>query len=145
MISQKKQSGLYFRGAEAQIMACYMATRYPSTKISMITFGAPRIGNQTFASWANALANLRMFRYVYERDLVPRFPANTVAYYHTGHTVQIWKNSKLNDYFHGIGARIYWRHGGCKAAGRTRCTTYKGRPTNWSCKLFICSSFSVVL
>lgn len=80
-----------------------MAVLYPRMKVSMITFGAPRIGGKKFRLWANKLKNIRMFRYVYGRDAVPRISTNSMGYHHTGHTVWI----------HDDMVKIYWLHDGC--------------------------------
>merc|ERR1712038_107524 len=60
-------------GANAHITATYLADKYPGLNVTMINFGAPRVGNINFKSWTEeSLPNLSSWRYVYRNDIVPR-------------------------------------------------------------------------
>lgn len=61
------------------------------TKISLITFGSPRIGNEAFCTGFNQLENVRHWRISNGWDPVTRIPPHAPApidYRHTGH--HIW-------------------------------------------------------
>ena len=77
----------------------------------MISFGAPKVGDEHWRDWANSRKNLRMFSYMFEKDAVPaKFPKSK-AYQHTGHSVLISARKNSNG-----GCFIYFLHYGCDAA-----------------------------
>lgn len=47
-------------------MAAYIADKYSTINVNMITFGAPRVGNEAFKLFAEAKSNLSMWRYSYD-------------------------------------------------------------------------------
>jgi triacylglycerol lipase len=48
------------------------------------TFGQPRVGNNTFAATVQAALGSRIFRFVNDRDIVPRVPLFSTGYCHYG-------------------------------------------------------------
>lgn len=98
-------------------MAVWMAAKYPNMRVTMVTIGAPRLGNDDFKAFSENLNNLSMWRVVYNSDTVARIPPNFIGYEHAGHLYQIDEDSK---------AVIYYRQ-----VGNSK---YEGAPTWWYCK-----------
>ena len=97
----------------------------------MITFGAPRVGNEAFKLFAEAKSNLSMWRYSYDYDIVTRIPTQTaLGFHHAGHTVQIW--SETQEIY------TYWHHIGNEDGGGL----YEGAPWYWYCK-FLSTKFRI--
>jgi hypothetical protein len=48
------------------------------------TFGQPRVGDETFASLLNEKLGVQTFRFVNDRDIVPRVPFYSMGYRHYG-------------------------------------------------------------
>merc|ERR1712038_757754 len=58
---------------------------------TMINFGAPRLGNLAFKLWTEGtLTNMAAWRFVNDRDMVPRIIPQFLGYHHAGHLHQIW-------------------------------------------------------
>ena len=135
MSTELHVTGHSLGGALSMVMASYMAAKYPRVKVTMVTFGAPRVGSKDWRTWANSQKNLRMFRYSYKTDLVARIPPPG-TYHHAGHTIWIWEGSSTPS---NNGSFIYYRHDGCSAAGDRKdfCTQneLKSKPQTWNRKL----------
>lgn len=115
-------SGHSLGGAAAQIMATYFADKYPDMKVTMINFGAPRVGNMAFKEWSeNELDNLACWRFVLQRDLVPRGFPNFMGYYHAGHLFQVYKRN--SEYY----SEVFYRQVGDG-------DMYARAPRSWYCK-----------
>lgn len=56
-------------------------------RTTVITFGAPRVGNRAWANAYNRLLRDRTFRIVNEEDPVPRVPLAVRGFQHVGHEV----------------------------------------------------------
>jgi len=93
-------------GALAQLCAIYLAQVNPDMNVKMINFGAPRIGNQNFAEWADELSNLSAWRFVNDFDTIPRTPANTLGYEHSGHLMDM-KRGRCRAYYRQDGGNGY--------------------------------------
>jgi hypothetical protein len=105
-------------------MATYLADKYQEMKVTMINFGAPRLGNEAFKKWTErTLPNLSAWRYVNRRDIVPRTPIP--GFHHAGH---LFAMNKRN-------AKVYYNQIGKKSE-------YEGAPNHWHCK---CSSIHAVI
>lgn len=87
----------------------------------MISFGAPRVGNEDFKNWSDAKSNLAAWRYVFDYDTAARLPPQSLGFDHAGHTMQIWPG----DY-----TSAYWRHIGNEDNGGQ----FGGAPWYWYCK-----------
>lgn len=61
-------------GALATIAALDLADAYPWASVGCVTFGAPRVGNATFAAHFDARLGARHWRVFHERDPVPMLP-----------------------------------------------------------------------
>jgi len=109
----------YISGALSQIMACYLADKYPNINVTMIGFGNPRVGNEQFKNWSESLSNLAVWRYVNDDDVVTRIPPQNFDFHHAGHTFQLWSNDDK--------ATVYYRHIGDGVQ-------YEGAPSYWYCK-----------
>uniref|UniRef100_A0A914Y461 Fungal lipase-like domain-containing protein n=1 Tax=Panagrolaimus superbus TaxID=310955 RepID=A0A914Y461_9BILA len=86
-------------GAMASLMAATVISTGVLTedKITLFTFGQPRIGDKTFADAFNAM-EIKTFRIVHNRDIIPHLPPlNDSLYYH--HRQEVWYNNDmgLND------------------------------------------------
>lgn len=103
-------------GALSQIMACYLADKYPNINVTMIGFGNPRVGNEQFKNWSESLSNLAVWRYVNDDDVVTRIPPQNFDFHHAGHTFQLWSNDDK--------ATVYYRHIGDGVQ-------YEGAPSYW--------------
>ncbi|KAI8324896.1 alpha/beta-hydrolase [Martensiomyces pterosporus] len=74
-------------GAQASLAAADFVFRYPTlkTKVSLYTFGQPRVGNPVFANWMDR-QDFPVFRVVHRTDLVsqlpPQVPIKAVEYQH---------------------------------------------------------------
>lgn len=86
--------------------------------VTMINFGAPRLGNEAFKEWTEGnLSNLATWRYVYKSDSVPRILSRRLGYVHAGHLVQLSEDRSA----------IYYRQVGDGIK-------FKGAPWTWYCK-----------
>jgi len=61
----------------------------PPDAVSLVTFAAPRVGNDVFAEFLRARLAPRIHRVVFADDLVPRLPPAELGYAHVG-TVHHW-------------------------------------------------------
>jgi hypothetical protein len=106
-------------GSNAHIMAVYLSDKYPNMKITMLNFGAPRVGNEAFKKWSEStLVNLSAWRYVNDHDMVPRMIPNSFGYDHAGHLFQIWEGDYTEVFYRQVGngsnyagAPWYWYYG----------------------------------
>jgi len=108
-------------GAANSILASVAFARaLPHKQVETINFGSPRTGSDEFRQYANSFSNLKIWRVVHRRDLVPRLPISRDSLWdywkHTGHTVQ------LND----KGAAAYYLHHGDAKLN------YVGVPHDWN-------------
>ena len=62
------------RAARAYTQAYELAKLYPSRRMSLVTFGAPRAVNKTFAKAVKRLPNMLCYRVVNNTDAVTRVP-----------------------------------------------------------------------
>jgi len=97
-------SGHSLGGALASLAAMSLKANFPSTNVTLYTYGQPRTGNSNFADWVNSEIGNNVFRAVHTFDGVPtiiptgELPAfqkqNTdkrdVGYRH--HGVEYWQN-----------------------------------------------------
>jgi len=93
-------------GALAQVCATYLASVNPDINVKMISFGAPRVGNENFAEWANELPNLSAWRFVNDWDTIPRTPLNSQGYSHAGHLMDM-KTGRCSAYYRQGGGSGY--------------------------------------
>ena len=54
----------------------------------LVTFGSPRVGNWTFAKFANG-AVPEYLRWVNNEDIFTKYPLNLLGYYHCGHAMYL--------------------------------------------------------
>jgi predicted lipase len=100
-------------------MAVYLSDKYPNMKITMLNFGAPRVGNEAFKKWSEStLVNLSAWRYVNDHDMVPRMIPNSFGYDHAGHLFQIWEGDYTEVFYRQVGNG----------------SNYAGAPWYWYCK-----------
>ncbi|ORC90252.1 lipase [Trypanosoma theileri] len=86
-------------GAMAVLAAADFASQgYPDVmhppKFELYTFGAPRVGNNAFASWVSALfcrGRHKSYRITNNQDVVPHLPPMFSGFEHTGG--EVWYNS----------------------------------------------------
>ena len=117
-----------------------MADKYPDMKVTVINFTGPRVGNQEFKDWSEAKSNLAVWRYVYNRDIVPRLGPMSAGYRDAGQTFQIWP---YIPFYRPKGySEIYYRHVGNGGS-------YVGAPNSWYLgtgkkynTALVCTSFS---
>ncbi|CAE6435544.1 unnamed protein product [Rhizoctonia solani] len=68
-------------GAISLLDAVYLKTQMPGTKLKVVTYGQPRVGNPEFASWVDA--NLSdVSRINNEKDIVPIVPGRGLGFAH---------------------------------------------------------------
>ncbi|KJA19613.1 hypothetical protein HYPSUDRAFT_44174 [Hypholoma sublateritium FD-334 SS-4] len=66
-------------GAIAIISTGYLSLNLPSTTtIKTVTYGAPRVGNEAFVTWVNALSD--MTRINNKKDIVPIVPGRSLGF-----------------------------------------------------------------
>lgn len=87
-LQEKYPGGLLFTGhsmgAAIASIALVHLTRFPAfSKSSLVTFGSPRVGNDKFADYLNAIIYGKNFRVTYKSDPVPRVPSHP-EYQHVG-------------------------------------------------------------
>ena len=84
-------------GAAATLFASLLA-RSPSVRVTLVTFGSPRVGDAAFARWLASLDNLRHHRVQNELDLVTRVPywMPWPSTYKHSQTYHVWlRNGKV--------------------------------------------------
>ena len=83
-------------GAALSILCgVYLSLQRPTTEITVENFGSPRVGNDHFKNWANAIPNLVIWRFVQGNDLVTHVPLALMNYSHVGHLFHLCKDSKV--------------------------------------------------
>ena len=75
----------YKGAAKAHLFGAYYAQVYPQRSIHLVSVASPRVGNYAFKIFSESLENLRIWRIVNCRDLVPRLP--NFQYYHAGNFI----------------------------------------------------------
>jgi hypothetical protein len=103
-----------------------MAHKYPEKKVTMVTFGQPRIGNEEFKTWTEMglTSNLQQWRFVLDNDAVPRKFWRTIGFFHSGHLIHLEPDDPK--------ATAYYRQSGDTELG------FDGVPGRWN----YCKSFS---
>lgn len=86
-------------GSEAQICLTQLATMYPKSKHTCLTFGSPRVGNKSFVETFHSLCS-ESLQFVNLYDPVPHLPLklrfkNTDTWYHMKHKNLI-RTKKIN-------------------------------------------------
>ncbi|MEB3291673.1 MAG: lipase family protein [Synechococcales bacterium] len=105
---------------------------------AVYTYGAPRVGNRSFQQQFNAQLQDRTFRLVNDADIVPRLPAVTLGYIHTGQvfhfnaigTLQLYcdrKNQRLRRLGRGL---LRWLDGDLEEVRDHSITAYETRLRN---------------
>ncbi|KAI8323315.1 alpha/beta-hydrolase [Martensiomyces pterosporus] len=76
-------------GAEASVAAADMILTTPewTNKISVFTYGQPRVGNPAFSDWLST-QDIHIYRVVYQEDIVPHVPMLSLGYRH--HTQEVF-------------------------------------------------------
>lgn len=72
-------------GAQVTLVAQELKDRFPVVRV--ITFGAPRVGDETFAAGYDLMLKEVTSRWVDARDVVPRVPFAGMGFKHTGHEI----------------------------------------------------------
>ena len=72
-------------GALATLAAAYLKLENQVHPHGVYTYGAPRVGNQSFASTYDQHLKRNTFRYVNDLDIVPQLPPESLGYEHVGH------------------------------------------------------------
>lgn len=108
-------SGHSLGAADSILTGAAMAHNDTSLRVTVINYGCPKIGRNSWKDFANGLPNLEIWRLVHRDDIVPRVP-NARDFMHVGHTVQLKKRNK---------AITYYLHYGDKTLG------YRGVPWDW--------------
>eukprot|EP00550_Attheya_septentrionalis_P002398 CAMPEP_0198280184 /NCGR_PEP_ID=MMETSP1449-20131203/316_1 /TAXON_ID=420275 /ORGANISM="Attheya septentrionalis, Strain CCMP2084" /LENGTH=469 /DNA_ID=CAMNT_0043975473 /DNA_START=130 /DNA_END=1539 /DNA_ORIENTATION=+ len=105
--------------ADSILTAVALKHYFSSDYILSINFGSPRTGNWYWKDYVNQIDHLGIWRFVHERDIVPRLPV--MPFHHVGHTVQLNKHS----------AKAYYLHEGDESLG------FAGVPFGWSSRSYI--------
>jgi triacylglycerol lipase len=71
-------------GALAALAAAHSTFIEGISVRGLYTYGQPRVGNQAFVEQFNATLGSRTFRYINDKDIVPRVPLMTMGYRHAG-------------------------------------------------------------
>jgi len=111
-------SGHSLGGAEAILTGAALAHYLPSFTIQSISFGTPRVGDESWKLYVNQFPNLGIWRFVHRDDIVPRLPLATFA--HAGHTIQMYRKKM----------KAYYLHVGDPSIG------YAGVPATWEGQYF---------
>ncbi|KNC79051.1 hypothetical protein SARC_08538 [Sphaeroforma arctica JP610] len=83
-------------GALATLCTTYLAAVMNIRATSLITFGAPRVGNVDFSHWFETL-NILSYRFTHGRDIVPHLPLNVYDYLRFRHIPrEIWQPNGVN-------------------------------------------------
>ena len=85
-LKEKYTGGLYFTGhsygGALATLAAASFMKIPEFSSCLVTFGAPRVGNQEFAAYINSNIYGKNFRVTYKDDPVVKVPSNT-TYLHS--------------------------------------------------------------
>jgi hypothetical protein len=82
-------------GALATIGACYFSHVYPTLKVSCVTFGSPRVGNNHFVNAFNNSVT-ESYRFVNDNDPVPCLPSR-LRYKHVKGCQWLYQDTLLNE------------------------------------------------
>lgn len=93
-------------GGYSNVVGPFLAEKYPTLPVKVITWGAPRGGNAIYKDFVNSLPNLNFWRFVYQDDPVPRFPPPSQSFFHAGHLVDINEND-AKAYYQQTGNNVY--------------------------------------
>ncbi|KAG9285194.1 hypothetical protein G9A89_004409 [Geosiphon pyriformis] len=70
----------------AGVIALFSALKFkklnPNKKVTVFTWGSPRMGNRSFAQYMDTISGLRIFRFTLFDDMIPRFPQRRQSYMH---------------------------------------------------------------
>ncbi|KAF8507970.1 alpha/beta-hydrolase [Hysterangium stoloniferum] len=83
-------SGHSLGGALSSLAAVSLKSNFPSSQVTMFTYGQPRTGNPSYAFWVNELLGDRVFRGVHTTDGVPTIIPQAIGYRH--HGIEYWSN-----------------------------------------------------
>ncbi|KAF7369497.1 Alpha/beta-hydrolase [Mycena venus] len=76
-------------GAMASLAGITLQMLFPTTQVKLYTYGQPRTGNVTYATWVNALIGPeRCFRVVHSNDGVPTMAPEMLGFVH--HSTEYW-------------------------------------------------------
>ncbi|PPQ83026.1 hypothetical protein CVT24_011178 [Panaeolus cyanescens] len=79
--TQVTVTGWSLGGALAILTSTQIATNIPTARVKTVSYGSPRVGNEAFANFANARAE--MVRINNKKDIVPILPGRFLSYAHT--------------------------------------------------------------
>lgn len=71
-------------GAVATLMASFVRHTRPDKKVTLITFGSPRVGDQTFARFVDSQLGDHIQRVMNKYDMVTEVPPKVLGYRHVG-------------------------------------------------------------
>lgn len=74
-------------GALAQLAAPVIGEYFPSKTVEVLTFGAPRVGNEDFVEYFNTYVDIN-YRITNDRDPVPEFPLDS-RFSHVSHAISL--------------------------------------------------------
>ena len=77
-------------GSMAVLAALWTHSLFPTLRVSMYTFGQPRVGLAPFAKYLMR-TGIEHFRVVQDKDVIPHMPPTTVGFRHS--TVEVWFRS----------------------------------------------------
>ena len=83
-------------------LAVLAASRLQGIPLHLYTFGQPRVGNDEFAKSCEGMFGSTYFRFVNDKDIVPRVPPFIAGYRHFGHELQIDAEGKLHEGDFGV-------------------------------------------
>jgi hypothetical protein len=66
-----------------------VAARFLVGNINLVTFGSPRVGNESFCSTVNRRCGTYCDRYVHGKDMVPDVPTEAMGYKHVGTPMEL--------------------------------------------------------
>jgi len=108
-------SGHGLGGGLSLLMAAGISNYIPDVSITNIGTGTAVVGDKGWANYMNNNANINVWRYVCNQDIVPRVRLSE-SYFHVGHTVQLNR----------IDVRAFYQHYGDSSLG------YAGVPPSWN-------------
>jgi len=62
-----------------------------NSKITLYTYGSPRVGNSVFAHWFNSKMHGRSWRFTNYEDLIPHMPKEDMGYHHIA--TEVWNSA----------------------------------------------------
>lgn len=78
-------------GSLASLAAVTLKGNFPDAALRMYTYGQPRTGNPTYASWVNdQVGTSNIFRVVHSSDIIPTVIPQALGYKH--HATEYWLN-----------------------------------------------------